>query len=483
MNPSRSAAAAAKAPGADGSSQMVAGHPVDASTLPLLITLGLGVFAGALDLGVLSPALPALGAAFGVGPRDLAWVFTLYLLANVVAIPVMTKLADQYGRRPIYMLCVSIFAAGSVLAIAAPSYAVFLGARAIQAAGAGGIFPVATAAIADRVPLERRGAALGLVAATWGVAAVLGPIVGGLITSFASWHWVFACNIPLAIIVVIMARTTVPARAAKARGPLDVAGVLTLAIGLLATMGLLTRLYAVAGAVNAPLAWGLLAVAAIAFALCVLVERRAAQPVLPPRFFRDRQMLVTYALEVLIGALEGALFFIPAALVAAEHLSYAAAGSVAALGALCFVGAIPLAGRALDRVGSRAVLLVGSSLTAAGLLIFALGFGRLPLALLSMVVAGLGFGALLGAPTRYIVTSRAGPEQRAGAVGLLSIMLIIGQILGGSLGGGVAASHGNPVAGYRVAYLVFAGVAVVATLLTGALASRSRERAAALASS
>ncbi|MEA2690048.1 MAG: hypothetical protein QOD51_2655, partial [Candidatus Eremiobacteraeota bacterium] len=135
---------------------IVAGHRLDRSTIPLLLTLGLGVFAGALDLGVVSPALPALGAAFGVGPRDLAWVFTLYLLANVVAIPVMSKLADQYGRRPIYILCVSVFAIGSVLAIAAQSFPVFLIARAIQAAGAGGIFPVATAAIADRVPMERR---------------------------------------------------------------------------------------------------------------------------------------------------------------------------------------------------------------------------------------------------------------------------------------------------------------------------------------
>src|ERR1700694_1698359 len=116
----------------------VAGHRLDRGTLPLLVTLALGVFAGALDLGVLSPALPALGAAFGVGPRDLAWVFTLYLLANVVAIPIASKLADQLGRRPVYILCVAIFAAGSVLAIAAPSFGVFLAARAIQAAGAGG---------------------------------------------------------------------------------------------------------------------------------------------------------------------------------------------------------------------------------------------------------------------------------------------------------------------------------------------------------
>lgn len=454
----------------------VAGHRIDRDVVPLLVTLGLGVFAGALDLGVLSPALPALGAAFGVGPRDLAWVFTLYLLANVVSIPVATKLADRYGRRPVYVACVAVFAAGSVLAISAPTFAIFLVARAIQAAGAGGIFPVATAAIGDRVPAERRGAALGLVAATWGLAAVIGPVLGGLITHYVSWHWVFALNVPLAVVVIVMARAHVPAVAVNARGPLDVAGIVTLAVGLLATMSLLTRLYAIGGVVNAALAWSILTLAVVAFALFALAERRAVQPVIPPAFFRDRQLVVTYALEILIGALEGALFFIPAALVAAQHLSYAAAGSVAALGAGCFVAVIPLAGRALDAFGSRAVLAAGTVLTTVGLLIFALGFGSLGLSLLAMVVAGCGFGALLGAPTRYIVTSHVGPEQRASAVGLLSVFLIMGQIVGGSLGGGVASSHGDPVNGYRVAYLVFAGVAVVAMLLTAALASRRAER-------
>jgi EmrB/QacA subfamily drug resistance transporter len=464
---------------ADTAATTVAGHRVDRSTIPLLITLGLGVFAGALDLGVLSPALPALGAAFGVGPRDLAWVFTLYLLANVVAIPVMSKLADRNGRRSIYIACVAIFAVGSVLAIAAPTFTVFLIARAIQAAGAGGIFPVATAAIADRVPLERRGAALGLVAATWGLAAIIGPVIGGIVTHFISWHWVFAFNIPLAIIVIAMARTTLPTKAPNTRGPLDVAGIVSLAIGLLAMMSLLTRLYAVGGTIDATLAWGMVVVAVVSFAIFAVVERRAAQPVIPPRFFRDRQLLVTYALEILIGALEGSLFFIPAALVAAQHLSYATAGMIAAVGAFCFVAVIPLSGRALDVVGSRAVLSVGSALTAVGMVIFAFGFGNLGPAVLAMVVAGVGFGALLGAPTRYIITNRAGPDQRATAVGLLSIMLIIGQILGGSLGGGVADSHGNVIAGYRVAYLVFAGIALATTLLTAALASRTAERAGA----
>jgi EmrB/QacA subfamily drug resistance transporter len=451
-----------------GNSATVAGHQVDRSTVPLLVTLGLGVFAGALDLGVLSPALPALGTTFGVGPRALAWVFTLYLLANVVSIPIMTKLADRNGRRPVYIACVAIFALGSVLAISAGSFAVFLAARAIQAFGAGGIFPVAAAAIGDRVPPERRGAALGLVAATWGLAAVIGPNIGGVVTHLFSWRWIFAANIPLALIVIALARTTVPAERANARGPLDLAGIALLAAGLLGIMLGLTRLDPVAGVAGLVLLAGFVA-----------VERRAREPVIPPRFFRDRQLALTYGLEILIGVLEGALFFVPAALIAAQHLSAVTAGAIAAIGAFTFVAVIPTAGRALDAVGSRAVLAVGASLTALGLAGFGVGLGSFWSAVAAMVVAGAGFGALLGAPTRYIVTNRAGSEQRAAAVGLLSICLILGQIVGGSLAGAVVGLQPEAAAGYRLGYVVFAAIGVLAALLTLALDSRTRERAAA----
>ena len=454
----------------------VAGHKLDPSTIPLLLTLGLGVFAGALDLGVLSPALPALGIAFGVGPRELPWIFTLYLLANVVSIPIMTKLADRNGRRPIYIACVSIFAIGSLLAIFSQNFPMFLTARAIQAFGAGGIFPVATAAIADRIPPERRGAALGLVAATWGVAAIIGPLVGGLFTHFLSWHWIFVANVPLAIVVIYLARTTLPVTVANVRGPLDVPGIALLSIGLLGLMFGLTQ-YDVTGAnsnLNARL-WltgGIVALAAFVFA-----ERTAKEPVIPPRFFTDRQLTLVYGLEILIGMLEGALFFIPAALVAAEHLSYAAAGAVAAVGAVMFVVVIPGAGRALDAAGSRVVLTAGTTLTAAGLAIFAYGFANVWVAVGAMVVAGCGFGALLGAPTRYIVTNRAGSKERSAAVGLLSVCLILGQILGGSLAGGVIGSQATPVDGYHIVYLWFTGIAVVAALVTLGLHAKARERA------
>ncbi len=192
--------------------------------------------------------------------------------------------------------------------------------------------------------------------------------------------------------------------------------------------------------------------------------------------FGTRQLAVTYGLEVLIGVLEGALFFVPAALVAAEHLSYAVAGLVAAVGAVVFVAVIPLAGRALDLYGSRTVLMAGAACTAAGLALLGTTLASLPLALLSMVVAGAGFGALLGAPTRYIITSEAPGAMRATAVGLLSIFLIIGQIVGGSLAGGIIGTSIADPQAYRVVYEMFAGVAVLATFATSLLASRARER-------
>jgi EmrB/QacA subfamily drug resistance transporter len=454
----------------------VAGHSFERSQLPLLLTLALGVFAGALDLGVISPALPAIAHGFNVAPRDVAWAFTLYLFANVVSIPIMTKLADTAGRRAIYSLCVAIFAAGSVLAIVAPNFSVFLIARAIQAAGAGGIFPVATAAIADRVPVERRGSALGLLGAVWGLAAILGPNLGGALTHFFSWHWIFIANVPLAIVVIALAQRFVPQSAMRVRGPLDLAGVGVLAVGLLGVMVGLTRLDARAASFGNAVTFGALALALVAFAVLVPIERAAASPVIPPRLFATRQLVVTYALEISIGLLEGALFFIPAALVAADGLTAIAAGAIAAIGAFAFVAVIPLAGRALDAFGSRIVLLIGASCTAAGLALFAASLQTLWLAVAGIAIAGVGFGALLGAPTRYIITNEVPAAVRASGVGLLSIFLIIGQIFGGSLAGGLVGARIDDVAGYRVAYGAFAAVAVLTALGTLALASRANER-------
>jgi MFS family permease len=433
---------------------------------PLLLTLGLGVFAGALDSGVLSPALPALAQTFGVATGDLAWIFNVYLLVTVVAISIAGVMADRHGRRPVYIACVALFALGSILAIAAPSYGFFLLARALQALGAGGIFPVATAAIGDVVPADKRGAALGLVAATWGLAAIVGPAFGGLVTHFISWRWIFAANLPLAAIVIWLARKYVPTIAPHVRPPADVVGVALLSIGLLALTG------GIIGTHLITIAAGVLLLAGF-----VLWERTAAHPLIPPAMLASKQLVLTYLLEVAIGALEGSLFFIPTVLIASQGMSYAVAGGIAALGALTFVIVIPISGRALDEIGSRDVLLIGALFTEIGLSIFALGFSSIWLTVLAMIVAGVGFGALLGAPTRYIVTNESTAETRGTAIGLLSQGLIVGMILGTALAGGIMNSANVQSDGFRETYLTFAAIAILALFITMFLKPQRAERA------
>src|SRR5512141_1340701 len=155
----------------------------------VLLVLFLGVLMGALDIAIVGPALPTLRATFAIDDRAAAWIFTTYVLFNLVSVPLMAKLSDAFGRRTIYVVDVALFALGSLIVSLSPSLPVLLAGRAVQGFGAGGIFPVASAVIGDTFPPEKRGSALGLIGAVFGVAFMIGPIVGGVLLKYASWHW------------------------------------------------------------------------------------------------------------------------------------------------------------------------------------------------------------------------------------------------------------------------------------------------------
>ena len=154
----------------------------------ILLVLFMGVLMGALDIAIVAPALPALQAAFGIGDRLLTWTFTIYVLFNLISTPLMAKLSDVSGRRSIYVLDVTLFGLGSLIVSLSHNFGMLLAGRALQGLGAGGIFPVASAVIGDTFPPEKRGSALGLIGAVFGLAFIIGPILGGILLKLLGWQ-------------------------------------------------------------------------------------------------------------------------------------------------------------------------------------------------------------------------------------------------------------------------------------------------------
>ncbi|HUX21241.1 MAG TPA: MFS transporter, partial [Spirochaetia bacterium] len=273
----------------------------------VLLVLFLGVLMGALDIGIVGPALPAIRHAFGISDRSIAWVFTVYVLFNLVGSAFMSKLSDRYGRKPVYLWNVAIFAAGSLLVAVSPNVPLLLIGRGIQGISAGGLWPVASAVVGETFPAERRGTALGLLGAVFGIAFLVGPIVGGLLLML-SWRWLFIVSIPLALVVFFLAVRVLPDTKAEARMPFDVSGMTLFAVMLAAFAFGINRVNTAnfPATLASPWVWPFVLGALAAVPLLVWRERRASDPVLHPVLFSNRQIVLGAALSLAAGFAEGA---------------------------------------------------------------------------------------------------------------------------------------------------------------------------------
>ncbi len=445
----------------------------------LLLVLFVGVLMGALDIAIVGPALPAIQASFGVDDRALAWVFTIYVLANLVGTPLMAKLSDRAGRRSIYVLDVALFAAGSLVVALSPSFAVLLAGRAIQGLGAGGIFPVASAVIGDTFPVEKRGSALGLIGAVFGIAFLVGPILGGVILFALNWHWLFLINLPIAAVLIVAAMRLLPSARPQVRRPFDWVGMIVLAVLLTALSYGLNQLDTanLTASIASPQVWGFLLLAIVLIPVFAFVERRAKDPVLHLSLFSARQMALVNVFAALSGLAEAAVVFVPALLVAAFGVPESTSSFMLLPIVLIMAVGSPLAGRTLDRTGSRTVVLIGTSVLAVGLLMV----GALPVSLVLFYVAGalvgLGLSWLLGAPLRYIMLNEAPRSQRAAAQGALALSTRVGQLIGGALVGAIAASRGGGTMGYQEAFLAVGVITFVCFFFAFGLKTRTAEMA------
>lgn len=451
----------------------------------VLLVLFLGVLMGALDIAIVAPALPSIQNFFGVGDRALTWTFTIYVLFNLIGTPLMAKLSDMFGRRSIYIMDVSLFALGSLIVALSPqkSFAILLVGRAFQGFGAGGIFPVASAVIGDTFPPEKRGGALGLLGAVFGLAFLVGPILGGIILTITSWQWLFIINLPIALAVVIMGWRSLPATHPASSRPFDLAGMFILGIMLASLAFGLNQIDTqnFLSSLTSLNVWPFLVVGVVLLFIFPGIEKKAEDPILNLNLFKSRQTVIASILSAGAGLGESGMVFIPALAVAAmpsiinEHnASYLLMPVVLAMA----VGS-PLVGRLLDKFGSKIMVFAGTFLLALGMVM--LSNSNLISMLWGFITAatiiGLGLSSLLGAPMRYIMLNEASAEDRTSAQGLITLFTSVGQLASSALIGAVAASMGGGIKGYGTAYMVIGIIAGIMVLLTLRLKNHQQELA------
>jgi EmrB/QacA subfamily drug resistance transporter len=386
------------------------------ATILALSGVLLGMLLAALNQTIVATALPRITDDLG-GLAHYSWVFSAYMLASTVTVPVYGRLSDIYGRRPFFAIGIVVFMAGAVVGGTAGSMTQLIVARAIQGLGAGALIPLAMAVIGDLIPPSDRGRWQGLTGAVFGLASILGPLTGGWIADHADWRWVFFVSLPVGVLalVVVLATLRIPPHPERGTG-IDYTGAGLLAAGvscvLLGTVrageqapggtGEVTALFAVGLAVLAVLAWH---------------ERRTPHPIVPVSLFRVRTFSAAVTASFAVGVgMFGAIMFVPLFVQSVLGESATNAGLVLTPLMLGLVGASVGSGQLIARTGRyRWAIVSGPVVMGAGFwLLSSLDTGSSRgSATLAMLVLGLGLGLVM--QNLLLVVQNTVPSSQLGA--------------------------------------------------------------------
>ena len=396
----------------------------------LLSLLMIGVFMGALDLTVLAPALPAMAQTFSVTPAAIILVFSIYAAFYAATIPLMSKLSDLRGYKPVFGWSLVLFTAGSAGAALAPNLPVLVLSRLVQGIGGGGLFPVAQAIAGAAYPEHRQGKVFALLLGTFAAGAVIGPNLGGLLVQGLSWHWIFWINVPLGLFALVLTlQVSLPDR--RRRLQIDWLGAILVAwtFGTL-VLGIESLRHLHTLSIFSVRVGGLLLAALAGAIVLVLVERRQEEPILDVRLIATATIAPALAVSFLIGfALLSAVVMTPLYVQLRFEATSLGSGAVLNAAALGLGVSAWVAAAFTNRWGTRRLVILGMVSSAMGIAVMAALSYSVYGVLSGLLFLGLGLGLAQG-PLSQLSLALAPPDDHGQVAGFVSIMRSMGAATG-----------------------------------------------------
>ncbi|HEY3303275.1 MAG TPA: MDR family MFS transporter [Candidatus Binatia bacterium] len=388
------------------------------------------IFLFAIDGTVVSAAMPTIVGKLG-GLELYSWVFSAYMLTSALSTPLFGNLSDLYGRRRLMLIGIGLFTLGSALCGMAQTIEQLVVFRAVQGLGGGAIYALSFIIIGFLFPPEKRAQMQALISGLWGIASILGPLAGGVLTLYWSWRWIFFINPPLCLIAAVLIGLGVSEAQAEGRRRPDLKGAATLLIGLFFLFYALEQ-----GQRNAfdfdGILSGLLVAAGAALYWFYRIERRASEPILPPALFRLRLFGICLALSWLASmGMFGVITYLPLYVQGALEGDAAHAGLSLVLASLGWTAGSFIAAPGMNRLGYRAV-------SAAGMLLMVFGYGWFiaaadRLGFFSVLAVGslIGVGMGMVSITTMVAAQNTTPREQLGAA---TSTVMLSRMLGGAFG-------------------------------------------------